>query len=188
MAGLSAAYDLGRQGYDVLILESSNELGGLASSLKIEGKPVERFYHFICRSDSDLIQMVDELGLSQKLHWERSRTEFFYNGQLYKFGFPFDLLRFTAQVTSRVVGVQDTSFCISCRGAQDATTTYGIGVKAVASEQSFSHSQTMLNSGDDWYLAVGLIEGDSEQRLPVEDDGQALENRLVEFRSEVLAP
>jgi protoporphyrinogen oxidase len=29
------------------------------------------------------------------LHWQQTRTSFFYNGRLYRFGSPFDLLRFT---------------------------------------------------------------------------------------------
>lgn len=95
LAGLSAAYDLGRWGYDVLVLESGNELGGLASSLTIEGRPIERFYHFICKSDTDLVDLSNELGIGDKLHWRPSKTSFYYNGGLYGFGTPFDLLRFT---------------------------------------------------------------------------------------------
>jgi protoporphyrinogen oxidase len=96
VSGLSAAYDLGRLGYRVVVLESAEYIGGLASSLVIDGRPIERFYHFICRGDVDLIALVEELGLGDKLHWEQTKTSFYYNGRLYGFGTPIDLLRFTA--------------------------------------------------------------------------------------------
>ncbi len=96
LAGLAAAYDLGRKGFAVTLLESCSDLGGLASSLKVEGAPVERFYHFICRTDVDLVRLVDELGIESKLFWRQTRTSFFYNGHMYPFGTPIDLLRFTA--------------------------------------------------------------------------------------------
>ncbi|MBN1564817.1 MAG: NAD(P)/FAD-dependent oxidoreductase [Anaerolineae bacterium] len=96
LSGLSAAYDLGRQGYRVVVLESESFIGGLASSVEVDERPIERFYHFICGDDHDLIDLVDELGLGDKLHWEPSKTKFYYNGKLYGFGTPFDLLRFSA--------------------------------------------------------------------------------------------
>ena len=96
LAGFSAAYDLLRAGHRVTVLEASPHLGGLASSIQIEGQSVERFYHFICRSDQDLIQFVGELGLQNRLHWHQSNTAFFYEGRMYHFGTPFNLLSFSA--------------------------------------------------------------------------------------------
>jgi len=80
----------------VTILEAGPDFGGLAGSFRLEGQPVERFYHFICRSDHHLIQLVGELGLNDQLRWKQTRTSFYYNGRLYSFGTPFDLLRFSA--------------------------------------------------------------------------------------------
>jgi protoporphyrinogen oxidase len=94
LSGLSAAYDLGRQGTRVTLIESASEIGGLASSRLIDGVPVEHFYHFICGPDSDLIALTRELGIGQRLHWVQSRTSFYYHGQMYGFGTPFDLLFF----------------------------------------------------------------------------------------------
>lgn len=96
LSGLAASYDLVRAGCHVTLLEAAPNFGGLASSLELEGMPIERFYHFICRSDSHLLQFVDELGLGSKLQWHQSRTSFYHNGRLYPFGTPFDLLRFSA--------------------------------------------------------------------------------------------
>jgi protoporphyrinogen oxidase len=96
LAGLAATYDLSRAGHHVTILESAPDLGGLASSFALEGHPIERFYHFICRSDRTLCSLVDELGLGDKLRWHQTRTAFYHDGQHYSFGTPVDLLKFTA--------------------------------------------------------------------------------------------
>ncbi|MBP6716857.1 MAG: NAD(P)/FAD-dependent oxidoreductase [Acidobacteria bacterium] len=96
LAGLAAAYDLVRAGHQVTMLEAAPSFGGLASSFRLEGFPVERFYHFICRSDDHLVNLVRELGLESKLHWQATRTSFYFNGRYYKFGSPIDLLKFTA--------------------------------------------------------------------------------------------
>ena len=96
LAGLAASYDLLRAGQRVTLLEAAPDFGGLASSFKLEGYPVERFYHFICRSDHHLLTLVNELGLGHKLHWKQTRTAFYYNGRCYSFGTPLDLLNFSA--------------------------------------------------------------------------------------------
>jgi len=95
LSGLSAAYDLRRAGWRVTLLEDAPDFGGLASSIRIEGQTVERFYHFICRGDHELTALVDEVGLSGQLHWRQTRTAFYYEGRPYRFGAPLDLLRFT---------------------------------------------------------------------------------------------
>ncbi len=96
LSGLAASYDLSRAGYHVTVLEAAADFGGLASSFRLEGYPVERFYHFICRSDEHLMRLVSELGLGTKLHWRKTRTAFYYNGRHYAFGSPLHLLRFSA--------------------------------------------------------------------------------------------
>jgi len=78
----------------VVVLEAAPEAGGLASSIRVDGTPIERFYHFICRGDHDLVDLVSELGVGHTLHWRPSRTSFLYEGRLYGFGTPMDLLRF----------------------------------------------------------------------------------------------
>lgn len=95
LAGLAASYDLARAGHRVTVLEGAQDFGGLASSFRLEGRAVERFYHFICRSDQHLMDLVQELGLGARLHWRRTRTAFFYDGRYYAFGSPLDLARFS---------------------------------------------------------------------------------------------
>jgi len=94
IAGLTAAHDLVRQGRQVLVLEGAAEVGGLASSLAIDGQPIDRFHHFICRGDHDLVELISELGISHRLHWRQCTTSFLFDGRLFDFGTPIDLLRF----------------------------------------------------------------------------------------------
>lgn len=93
-AGLKAAHLLVKQGLEVTLLESSPLVGGLASSFDVQGTRIERYYHFICRGDTDLVETLDELGMSARLHWKSSRMAYFVDGRLYPFLTPWELLRF----------------------------------------------------------------------------------------------
>lgn len=94
LAGLTAAYRLVRQGYTCTLVEAANEVGGLASSFSLQGRNVERFYHFICRGDDDLLKLAAELGLQDAVRWKQTHTAFYYNGRTYPFGAPWHLLFF----------------------------------------------------------------------------------------------
>lgn len=94
LSGLAASYDLIKKGFQVTLLDTAQTPGGLAGMIDIEGHPVDRFYHFICRLDYDLFHLIDELNLSGRLKWHKTRTSFFHEKKLYPFGTPFDLIRF----------------------------------------------------------------------------------------------
>jgi protoporphyrinogen oxidase len=94
-AGLKAAHVLAKAGVAVTVLESGPLLGGLASSVDVQGTRIEKYYHFICRGDDDLVETLAELGLSSKLHWRDSRMAYFVDGRIYPFLTPVELLRFS---------------------------------------------------------------------------------------------
>ena len=94
IAGLTAAYRLSKSGAEVTVLEKESVLGGLASSFSMEGGEIERYYHFVCRGDHELMEVLRELGLHERLHWVKTKMGLFYNGQLYAFGEPWDVLFF----------------------------------------------------------------------------------------------
>ncbi|HET6266571.1 MAG TPA: NAD(P)/FAD-dependent oxidoreductase [Acidobacteriota bacterium] len=93
-AGLSAAYELAKAGYSVHLFERDKALGGLAGSFMLDGGYVEKFYHFICLHDHVYQSLLGELGLSHLLRWRYTGMGHFYNGTLYSFGRPQDLLLF----------------------------------------------------------------------------------------------
>ncbi len=95
IAGLCAAYDLGKSGFQVVVVESNDTPGGLARYKHLNGYPVDIFYHFICRGDIELQRFIDEIGIVDKLRWREAKTSFYYQGKMYDFGLPTDLMRFS---------------------------------------------------------------------------------------------
>jgi protoporphyrinogen oxidase len=94
IAGLSAAYELGKKGHQVAVFEKEPELGGQAATFEVAGARLERFYHHIFVSDVDIIQLVHELGLGEKLMWLDSGVGFLHQGRIYDFVTPWHLLKF----------------------------------------------------------------------------------------------
>ena len=94
VAGLTAAYRLLQAGHEVTVLEAAPELGGLVRTFDAGGEPLECFYHHIFTTDTDLIDLVNELGLGERLVWHDSTVGFFHGGKIWPFVTPLDLLRF----------------------------------------------------------------------------------------------
>jgi protoporphyrinogen oxidase len=92
--GLTAAYELLKKGYNVSIFEYAKELGGLAAGFTIEGMPIERAYHHLFHTDTDIISLVNELGLQDELEWFDSSIALCYDNKIYPFMTPGDLLSF----------------------------------------------------------------------------------------------
>lgn len=95
MAGLSAAWWVLKAGAQVYLWEGDKELGGQVRTFSVAGKRLEGFYHHIFRSDTDILDLIHELGLGTDLHWIPSKVGFFYDGRVYPFGTPWDLIRFS---------------------------------------------------------------------------------------------
>ena len=95
IAGLSAAYELSKCGHQVSVFERNPEMGGQLATFEVGGGRVERYYHHIFSNDYDIIQLIEELDLSQNLEWLESRVGFFCEGKVYDFVTPVHLLRFT---------------------------------------------------------------------------------------------
>ncbi len=93
--GLVAAWRLAVRGADVTLIEAGPDVGGLAAGCEILGRPVERAYHFLYRTDEHMIALLEELGMRERLSYHRSSVSTFYDGTLYPMENPVDLLRFT---------------------------------------------------------------------------------------------
>lgn len=92
--GLTSGYELVKKGHKVTVYECESGCGGLVSTIKAGELPVERFYHHIFNSDTDLIDLIHELGLSSKLIWKEPKNGIYINERLYPFTSPLDLLLF----------------------------------------------------------------------------------------------
>lgn len=92
--GLAVAYQLAMDGYRPLVYEADDRIGGMTAAFDFGGLSIERYYHFHCISDAAFLQMLDELGLSKKMHWVETKMGYFYQGRLQPWGNPMALLRF----------------------------------------------------------------------------------------------
>jgi len=88
ITGLAAAHDLLKSGYEVVVWERSQQLGGLASAIKVGNSYIERFYHHLFKSDVDLVALLEELGLGEHLVWLESQIGYYHGDRIYKFGKP----------------------------------------------------------------------------------------------------
>jgi protoporphyrinogen oxidase len=92
--GLACAYHLLKTGHNVVVYEKADRIGGMSACFDFDGMTIERYYHFICRTDGALFDLLDELELTSKLRWRDTRMGFFHDGVLHKWGDPFHLLMF----------------------------------------------------------------------------------------------
>lgn len=92
--GLATAYHLLKAGHRVTVYEADTVPGGMAAHFDFEGLSLERFYHFVCKSDAALFELLAELDLAEALRWRETSMGFYYDGALYPWGDPLSLLRF----------------------------------------------------------------------------------------------
>jgi len=92
--GLVCALELLKRGEAVEIFEHDDRIGGMSASFDFDGLPIERFYHFICKTDVDIFALLDELGIGGKLRWTDTKMGLYCAGRLYRWGTPQALLAF----------------------------------------------------------------------------------------------
>ena len=94
--GLTAALRLSAdKTFAITLVESSNQLGGLAAGFPLGGTSLEKTYHHLCLTDTSILDLVRELGLQDKLMWCDSSVGIFRAGKIHAFKTPLDLLRFS---------------------------------------------------------------------------------------------
>ena len=92
--GLAVAFQLARDGYEPVVFEADDRVGGMAAHFDFSGVFIERYYHFHCISDRAFLNLLDELGLANRLHWVKSKMGYWYLDQLQAWGNPVALLQF----------------------------------------------------------------------------------------------
>lgn len=92
--GLAVAYQLARDGHRPIVFEADDRVGGMTAAFDFSGLLIERYYHFHCISDHAFLEVLDELGLANKMHWVSTRMGYWYQNQLQPWGNPIALLRF----------------------------------------------------------------------------------------------
>jgi protoporphyrinogen oxidase len=92
--GLAAAYQALVDGHEVTVLEADSQPGGMAAHFDFGGLSIERYYHFICKTDYPTFELMRELGMEDKLRWRDTSMGLFTGGKLHPWGNPVALLTF----------------------------------------------------------------------------------------------
>lgn len=92
--GLAVAYQLARDGHHPVVYEADDRIGGMTAAFDFSGLKIERYYHFHCISDHAFLNVLDELNLSDKMHWVPTKMGYWYLNQLQAWGNPIALLKF----------------------------------------------------------------------------------------------
>lgn len=92
--GLAAGYHAAKAGHRVEVLEAGPEAGGMAAHFDFEGVSIERFYHFVCKTDDPTFKLLGEIGLGDAMRWRKTTMGYFSGGKLHPWGDPISLLRY----------------------------------------------------------------------------------------------
>jgi protoporphyrinogen oxidase len=108
LTGMTAAWNLRKQGHNVTIFEKESNPGGLASGFREPQwqDSVEKFYHHIFKNDKDILGLVKELELTNMLSFSSPKSVMYHKEKFYPFdtipaallypglGFGFNKIRF----------------------------------------------------------------------------------------------
>lgn len=93
--GLTAAYELARNGVQVTVLEAEADVAGLAAAFDVGGEKLDCFYHHWFTNDLEVMQLIDELGLNDRVEVNPTNTGMYYANNFFRLSTPWDLLNFT---------------------------------------------------------------------------------------------
>lgn len=94
ISGLASALQLTQEGQEVVLVEASDQLGGLGTFFESKGRLIDRFYHCIMPTDAALLSVIDAVGLADTAYWKPTSMGFAIGGERFAFNTPMDLLRF----------------------------------------------------------------------------------------------
>jgi len=99
LAGLVAGYDLAKAGFEVVVFEKEEKLGGLASGFKFPSWEwqLERTVHHIFANDEDILNLAKEIGFSEIFFRSPLTGSVYKKGEKYEIfalDTPFNFLKF----------------------------------------------------------------------------------------------
>lgn len=94
--GLSIAYRMAKAGHEVTVLEAAPQLGGLATWFDYGKFTWDKYYHVICRSDTVLLSLFEELGIADRMRWVETKTGFLWKGRHISMSNNWEFLTFPA--------------------------------------------------------------------------------------------
>jgi protoporphyrinogen oxidase len=93
--GLAAAFEMAKAGLSVTVLEAESEIGGLAAAFEVGGEQLDRFYHHWFTNDLAVMDLIRELGLTDRVVVNPTNTGMYYANNFFRLSTPWDLLNFT---------------------------------------------------------------------------------------------
>lgn len=93
LAGMAAANRLKKR-HEIDVYEKKSHLGGCLSSHHIEGYWIEQYYHHCFSGDQQLLSLLSELGIVDRLEWVRGTTGYYANRTIYPLNTPVEILRY----------------------------------------------------------------------------------------------
>ncbi|QOV90474.1 NAD(P)/FAD-dependent oxidoreductase [Humisphaera borealis] len=93
-SGLSAALELAKSGIPVTVLEADSTPAGLAGTFDVNGQRVEKFYHHWFTNDAHIIDLVNELGVTDQVIHRPTRTGLYFANTTFRLSRPLDVLKF----------------------------------------------------------------------------------------------
>ncbi len=102
-AGLAAAYDLAGAGHTVTVYEAGAEVGGLAAGFRDPAWDwsLEKFYHHWFYTDQDVLELIEQIGCSDKVRFTSPVTSLWHESGVY----PLDAPVSRSATLSRIVNV-----------------------------------------------------------------------------------
>jgi len=96
VGGLTAAFDLNKNGHEVTVFERESQPGGLAAGFKEKGWnwSLEKYYHHWFKTDKAILSLIDELGLSEHVQFHKPKTVVYHQGNFYPLDSPIAALQF----------------------------------------------------------------------------------------------
>jgi protoporphyrinogen oxidase len=92
--GLAAAQRAVTLGHEVDLIEADAKAGGMAAHFDFSGVSIERFYHFVCKSDAPTFELMRELGIGDRMRWVNTSMAYYTHGKVHKWGDPISLLTY----------------------------------------------------------------------------------------------
>lgn len=84
-SGLSCAKKLVDNGFEVDIYEKTNATGGMVKCIDVFNTRIEKYYRHIFKSDEFVLTLIKELGLENKLKWNKTQMAYYSKIGLYAF-------------------------------------------------------------------------------------------------------
>ncbi|MCB9450550.1 MAG: NAD(P)/FAD-dependent oxidoreductase [Anaerolineaceae bacterium] len=84
VAGMAAAWDCVNAGHHVTLYEAEAGVGGLAAGFRDPSWDwsLEKYYHHWFETDADMLQLIAEIGQSDKVLFPRPKTSYWMDGKI----------------------------------------------------------------------------------------------------------